>query len=344
MTQATPFRGVFALRWQQTEIDGIRGIDPGWLRVGASWSWQGESLRLDGAPSVLPLGSDSEHTRTHTGARAMAERLSGDIRPIPAILAQHDAPANGFVLTDGTRLYTARMIAQGSDWLIAFAGTLPPAGMTCWVTACNLTAALRAAQMAQDVICFTSDAMITTAAGRTPIAQLQPGDRVMTRDNGAQPVLWVGQTTLSGLALRQHPHLRPVRLRRGAVQQGLPDEDLCVSPAHRILVTGRRARALFGCDEVLARASDLVDYHHIAPDLALHGVTYVHLLFDAHQVIFANGLATESFHPALAPAATLRQHRHALSQLGLDWLDMPETYGPTARRCLSAGETALLAA
>lgn len=344
MTQVTPFRGVFALRWQQTEIDGVRGSDPGWLRVGASWSWQGDSLRLDGAPSVLPLGTDSDHARAHSGARAMAERLSGEIRPIPAIVALQDAPAHGFVLTDGARLYTARMIAQGTGWLIAFDGTLPPAGKTCWVTACNLPMSFGAARAAQDVICFTSDAMITTPSGRTPIADLRPGDRVMTRDNGAQPVLWVGQTTLSGLALRQHPHLRPIRLRRDALDTGLPDEDLCVSPAHRILVTGRHARDLFGCDEVLARASDLVNYRHIAPDPALHGVTYVHLLFETHQVIFANGLATESFHPALAPAATLRQHRHALAQLGSDWLDRPEAYGPTARRCLNRGEAALLAA
>lgn len=344
MTQAIPFRGVFALHWQQTEIDGVRGSDPGWLRIGASWSWQGDSLRLDGTPSVLPLGTDSEHARAQTGARAMAERLSGDIRAIPAILAQQDAPANGFVLTDGARLYTARIIAQGTDHLIVFEQGLPPAGQTCWVTSCNLTVTLRAAQKAQDVICFTSDAMIATPAGHRPIAELRQGDRVLTRDNGPQPVLWVGQTTLSGLALRQHPHLRPIRLRRDALDTGLPDEDLCVSPAHRILVTGARACALFGCDEVLARAGDLVDYQRIAPDFALHGVTYVHLLFDAHQVIFANGLATESFHPALAPAATLRQHRFALSQLGLDWFARPEAYGPTARRCLSAGEAALLAA
>jgi hypothetical protein len=344
MTQAIPFRGVFALRWQQTEIDGLRGSDPGWLRVGAIWSWQGESLRLDGAPSVLPLATDSAQERVQTGARAMAERLSGDIRPLPALSADHDAPAQGFTLTDGTRLYTARIIAQGADWLIAFAAGLPPAGKPCWVTACNLTDRRGAAQKVQDVICFTSDAMISTPAGRTPIADLRPGDRVVTRDNGAQPVLWVGQTTLSGLALRQHAHLRPIRLRRDALDTNLPDEDLCVSPAHRILVTGPRARALFGCDEVLARAGDLVDYHHIAPDFALHGVSYVHLLFESHQVIFANGLASESFHPALAPAATLRQHRHALAQLRLDWLATPDTYGPTARRCLSAAEAALLAA
>ncbi len=346
MDQVTPGNGVFALEWASIEIDGVNGLDQTWLRVGAEWRWHGQAVRLD-APSrgqggAIPL-PDAQTVQAR--ARAMAERLCGI--PLPELARPDDlsiAPAHGFVLTDGAALYVARLVRRRSAWIVVFDGALPPAGKPCWVVDCDIPRAEMPDARAQDVICFASDAMIATPGGPVPIGKLTAGALVVTRDNGPQPVLWAGQTTLSGLALRQHSHLRPIRLRRNALQNGLPDDDLCVSPAHRVLVTGARARDLFGCDEVLARAQDLVDYRTITPDLALHGVTYVHLLFERHQIIFANGLASESFHPGFAPAQSLRQHRHALSAVSGDWLDQPERYGPAARRCLSIGEAALLAA
>jgi hypothetical protein len=341
MGQATPQSGVFALRWDQTEIDGVSGLHPGWLRVGASWTWRGTGVRLDGAPSALRLQGQDDQMRLLERARAIAARLSGDVVRFASIEADTVVPDNGFMLTDGTTCYVARLVARDTGWLVAFEGAVPRPGETLWVMACKVALAKPSAQ---DVICFTTDAMIATPKGPVPIAQLKAGDKVVTRDNGPRPVLWVGQTTLSGLALRQHPRLRPIRLRRNALLQGLPGDDLCVSPAHRIVVSGPKARALFNAEEVFVRALDLVNFQTILPDAALHGVTYVHLLFDAHQIIYANGVPTESFHPGLAPEQTLRHHRHALTQIAPEWVAAPDSYGPAARRCLSPGEAALLAA
>ena len=109
-------------------------------------------------------------------------------------------------------------------------------------------------------------------------------------------------------------------------------------------MSGARALALYGCDEVLVRAADLLDYHAITPDLTLHGVVYVHLLLEAHEVLFANGLPCESFHPGMAAPDMLHQHRGALRAVMPDVADAPDSYGPSARRCLSTGEAALLAA
>ena len=343
MAPATPLRGVFALRWEDTETDGVRALAPQWLRVGAAWRWDGVPLRLDGAREVLPLGTSAHQTNLQSRARHMAERISGQIRPFPPPDEHSAAPQQGFALTDGFHLYRARILRTRHGNSVVFEDALPPYGQPCWITAVNLTE-ISDGKQDEGVICFASDAMIATEKGAVPIALLAPGDKVLTRDNGPQPVLWVGQSTLSGPALRRHPQLRPIRLRRGFASAGLPEEDLCVSPAHRLLVDGRRAQEHFCCDEVLVRAVDLVDYQRIAPDAALHGVTYVHLMLEAHQIIFANGLPTESFHPALAPAATLRQHSHALRQVSSEIVSAPERYGPTARRCLAAGEAALLAA
>ncbi len=346
MYQVTPGNGVFALEWDSLEIDGVRGLDHRWLRVGAELCWHGEAIRLDSVPERRrDLGAGANSGPIQSRARAIAQRICGAVLPEP----DHPhhlstAPAGGLVLTDGAALYVARLITCEHAALVVFDGALPAPGQSCWVVDCDLQQAVLPPAKAQEVICFASDAMIATPTGAVPIGQLRAGALVVTRDNGPQPVLWVGQTTLSGLALRQHRHLRPIRLRSGALRAGLPDDDLYVSPAHRVLVTGARARDLFGCDEVLACARDLVDYRTIAPDLALHGVTYVHLLFERHQIIFANGLASESFHPAFAPAQSLRQHRQTLNAVSGDWITRPDRYGPVARRYLSAGEAALLAA
>ncbi|WP_296475841.1 Hint domain-containing protein [Roseinatronobacter sp.] len=343
MALSTPHSGVFAIEWSATQIDGTAGLDASWLRVGANWQWHGTAIRLDSNQSGLPLFHPVLHRDIREHARAVAQRLSGTI-PAPEDVTDIETLPNGaFRLTDGETSYTARIAASGQYFLVVFDRAPPQPGKLCWITHHNPVQRADHAPP-QDVICFASDTTITTAQGPKPVARLRVGDLVQTRDNGLQPVLWLGQTTLSGPALRRHPHLRPIRLRRGALQNASPFEDLCVSPAHRIVVSGRKARDLFGCEEVLVRAGDLIDYTTVTQDPALHGVVYMHLLLDAHQIIFANGVATESFHPAMAPAQTLRTHRYDLRQVCESWVVSPESYGPAVRRCLEAGEAALLAA
>lgn len=339
---ATPPTGVFAIDWQKTETDAVQGLDPDWLRVGASWRWAGRALRLDTASSVLRLGAGYAAADLHARARPIAERLGGAGTGQPNTPLDQDAPSLGLSLTDGTRLYKGRLVQTSRQLLIVFDGFLPPAGEELFIVDVGLKSV--APPVEADMIGLTGDTVISTANGPRPMDQIQQGDLVQTLDNGLQPVLWVGKTILSGLALQRFAHLRPIRLRRGALGIAEPDEDLRVSPAQRLLVRGPRARALFGVDEVLATARDLVDHKAIAPDLAMHGLSYVFLLLERHQIIFANAVPAESFHPALAPAMTLRQHRHALHQLAPRLYDDPESYGPPVRRCLSMAETALLAA
>jgi hypothetical protein len=343
MTIAFPQGGVYAIEWASTQIDGATGMDPSWLRIGASWQWRGPFIRLDGTPSAMSFSVPDTGRDIRAHARVIAHRLCGTLPPPKHMVDTCALWAGEFSLTDGRTTYIGRLTTAGQKMLVVFEGTLPPQGMLCWVVD-YIPTPNDHSPPPHDVICFASDTMIATPDGARPVALLRAGDNVLTRDNGPQPVRWLGQSTVSGLALRRHPHLRPIRLRRGALQTGSPASDLCVSPAHRIVVTGIKARALFGCEEVLVRARDLIDYTTIVQDLALHGVTYMHVLLDTHQIIFANGVPTESFHPALAPAQTLRDHKQALRHICESWAITPDSYGPTARRCLTAGEAALLAA
>lgn len=340
---AKPHGGMFAISWSMTQIDGAPGTDPSRLRVGACWQWNGDAIRLDGDQSVLPLPAPIAHQDIRDHARFVAQRLSGTLPRLSNIDDFGALPAGGLKLTDGHGSYTARVAETERQILVIFEGPMPPQDTPCWITH-HSPPPSPAQSQSQDVICFASDTLIATPQGARPISELRPGDKITTRDNGPQPVLWLGQSMPSGLSLRRHPHLRPIRLRRGALQHGRPSDDLCVSPGHRIVVGGAQARALFGCKEVLVRASDLINYSTITQDLALHGVSYKHLLLEDHQIIYANGVPTESFHPALAPPQTLHAHKHALRQVCERWVTAPDSYGPTVRRCLNLAEAALLAA
>ena len=148
---------------------------------------------------------------------------------------------------------------------------------------------------------------------------------------------------MSGARLFTMPELRPVRIRAGAVGMDRPEDDLLVSPEHRMLVKGPMARTLFNTDEVLVAARDLLNDRSIVVDRQLREVTYVHLLLDRHQIVFANGLETESFHPGSMPLESIdAEQREALLERvpGID-RDV-SLYGDTARRALSGAEAAIL--
>lgn len=144
------------------------------------------------------------------------------------------------------------------------------------------------------VICFTPGTLIATPRGEMPVEHLRPGDRVMTRDNGPQPLRWIGQTTLRGVALT--PRLRPVRISAGAFGEGVPLRDMWVSPNHRMLVMSPRTALYFDEPEVLVAAKHLEGLNGVA-EVAPRQVTYLHMLFDRHELVLANGAWTESFQP-----------------------------------------------
>ena len=144
--------------------------------------------------------------------------------------------------------------------------------------------------------CFTAGVRLATAKGQRPVEKLAVGDLVETADNGLQPVRWIGMRTLDAVDLAANPNLRPIRIRKGALGDRLPKRDLLVSPQHRMMVRSDVAQALFGTDEVLVAAKHLLalDGVEVAEDLT--EITYVHLLFDRHEVVYAEGAQSESLY------------------------------------------------
>lgn len=134
--------------------------------------------------------------------------------------------------------------------------------------------------------CFTSGTMIATLDGDVPVEDLQIGDMVLTKDRGAQPVRWIGQRAVSGQG-----DFAPILIKAGALGN---DRDLRVSPQHRMLLADWRAELFCGEGEVFCAANKLLNDSTIrrAP---CDQVEYFHLMFDHHEVIFAEGAPSESF-------------------------------------------------
>jgi len=144
--------------------------------------------------------------------------------------------------------------------------------------------------------CFTPGTMIATPRGEVAAEHLKAGDKIITRDNGIQEIRWVGQKAMGWQDLHVNAHLKPVLITQGSLGNGLPERDMLVSPNHRVLVANDRTALYFDEHEVLVAAKHLVSSAGIsAIDSA--GTTYIHFMFDRHEVVLSNGAWTESFQP-----------------------------------------------
>ncbi|WP_045393109.1 Hint domain-containing protein [Falsirhodobacter sp. alg1] len=184
--------------------------------------------------------------------------------------------------------------------------------------------------------CLAAGTMVRTARGEVAIEHLTAGDMVETRDNGMQAIRWIGSRKLSAAELAAMPNVQPIRIRAGALGVGLPTADLIVSPQHRMLVRSKIAMNMFSINEVLVAAKQLcsTDGIDIAPDV--QSVEYFHMLFENHEVIFANGAETESLFTG--PEALKGIGNAALEEILLLFPELRDAaYEPSPARHLVGG-------
>ncbi len=143
--------------------------------------------------------------------------------------------------------------------------------------------------------CFAPGTMILTPTGEVAVESLKAGDLVMTADHGPQPLRWVGRR-VETFESREDPH-KPILIAKGAMGHGFPTRDLIVSPQHRMVLSGKIPETLFGQREVMGIAKALTTLKGIRRMAGKTEITYFALLLDRHEVIFAEGAATESFRP-----------------------------------------------
>lgn len=151
-------------------------------------------------------------------------------------------------------------------------------------------------EMSKAVPCFLRGTLVQTPFGKVPVESVRENDVLMTLDHGAQHVRWVGQRHISVQEAEITPKVRPISIKAGALGPGVPSQELLVSRQHRFLIRSVIAARMFGVSEVLVSAKDLLAIEGVDEVISNERISYHHILFDRHEILFANGAEAESIY------------------------------------------------
>lgn len=189
-------------------------------------------------------------------------------------------------------------------------------------------------------VCFSGDTLIRTPTGFLPAARLQIGGRLVTRDQGAMPILWIGRRTVT---LAGAPRSEcPIEIKPTAFGMDAASSPVVVSPQHRIAIGLPRGQ------ERLVPAKALLGWPGVRQKQGKKRITYFSLLLPRHAILNAGGLAAESLFPGpqalrrLGPVAAQAINHALMAENGRGIFGYPALARPAlgtsaARRHLLAG-------
>lgn len=144
-----------------------------------------------------------------------------------------------------------------------------------------------------EIVCFVRGTLIRTPEGDVPVETLQVGQRILTLDNGAQPITWTAQRMI----LFPRGDDLPVWVAPNTFGPGHPYAATGLSPRHCLFRRDASFQILFDTPEVLMAARDCVDGMDVTQADGRRAVEYFHFMLDGHALVWANGLLAESFYP-----------------------------------------------
>jgi hypothetical protein len=173
-------------------------------------------------------------------------------------------------------------------------------------------------------------ANVRTPCGARHVANLRPGDLIVTRDRGLRPVRLVWTRTVTEAETAADPALAPVCLRARAIGPMMPQRDLVLAGDHRLLIPGYRLAGGPGTAPALIPAREIAGTSDAAfVDRGRGDMTFYNLVFDTHEVFAANGLPVESFHITEASVeAVPATERARILQVFPSVAEKPEPHGP----------------
>lgn len=145
-----------------------------------------------------------------------------------------------------------------------------------------------------EVACFVTGTRIATPDGERRIEDLEPGDAVLCDDGKMAPVRWTGRKRICPQRLSQMPHLRPVRIARGALGHGLPERDLLISACCTTMVRPSVHALASGDPEILLRIRDLLGMPGVRLDENCDRVEYAYFGLGRESTFFAEGVPFEA--------------------------------------------------
>jgi len=126
--------------------------------------------------------------------------------------------------------------------------------------------------------CFLRGTQVRTPDGYRAVEALSVGDKVAARFAGFAPIKAVDGFTLERIAGKWVGHARPVRVKRNALGENMPTQDLCLTAAHAVAIDGALVPVINlvnGTSIVFetAEGRDLLEFFHI--ELAHHDLLEV---------------------------------------------------------------------
>jgi T5SS/PEP-CTERM-associated repeat protein len=282
------------------ENDGTIAAMAGTLTIYPAVSGTGTLLVGTGGTLALPLGFSG----TQTIDFADAATFSTDAIPAPSsgpatlvngfaagdqIVLSYSVPYQTLLLDPNTLSYTQdsgdpyATLDIYDDYgdledAIAFSG-LPAAS-----TRFELTPDTETDTAALTIACFAQGTRIATGSGEVAVENLRVGDRVLTAGGLFRPITWIGRRRVDPARHPKPGCVLPVCVRRDAFGARRPHRDLFLSPDHAVFV-----------EDVLIPVQYLVNHETVRQPPACGPLTYFHIELDRHDVLFAEGLAVESY-------------------------------------------------
>ncbi len=313
----------------------INSIKIGVADVGDS-NYDTSLLIAGGSIQSDVLASDDAYTVVTNGTPEL-DVLANDTAASGAALTVTQINGVDVSVGDTVTLPLGQTVTLNADGTLSLVNTSSPDDFNFTYTITDGSGVEDVAFVQIDTVpCFVAGTKIQTPDGERDVETLQPGDLVDTLDNGPLPLKWIGRRTVPAT-----DDYAPIAIAAGTFGK---HGKLRVSPNHRILVRNHMSELLFGAGEVLIAAKDLVTGGRVRVDQSAPDVEYVHILFDDHQVVFSEGLATESFLPG--PQVLNSFEHEVMEEICTLFPEIdPETgegYGKSARHSLKSYEARVL--
>ncbi|SMX36912.1 Hint domain-containing protein [Octadecabacter ascidiaceicola] len=174
------------------------------------------------------------------------------------------------------------------------------------------------------VVCFADGTRIATPDGDVKVENLRTGDLVLTSDGNAKPIKWIGSRKLTAKELTAHPENKPIVFRKNSLGNAMPQDDLMVSPQHRILVRSKVAMRVFGTPESLVPAKKLTILDGVEVQEHCKEVTYFHFALEEHSIVLAHGAFAETLF--LGPQALKTLGPDAVKELNYLFPDLAKPH------------------
>lgn len=264
-------------------------------------------------------------------------------------------PRERVVLDDGTNTHVMHRvyIAASNSHYYIFEDLPPDLNTTYTVTSVTTPNATPYANFSSTgVTCFTRGALVATPHGWRAVERLTPGTLVMTMDHRPRRIMWAGHRHVSGADMRANRALQPFRVRAGTLGHGRPARDMLPSRHHRVLLAGPQVALHSDENEALVPIFMLESLPGIERVCPAFGVDYFHFATRQHELVFAEGMPTETLlvtpYSGRVARESMAEHDEAsdadaifpgLSRLGLDMRGPARPIFDRATVCALLGST-----